>query len=96
MAGWHHRLDEHEFEQTRGDSEGQRSLVCCSPWGRKELDMTQQLNDKSNHIVDYRSIKNIHQRTSGLLTTRTGGLRGTFLARIPHVSCLTGPKELDC
>ena len=30
----------HEFEQTRGDSGGQRSLVCCSPWGHKESDMT--------------------------------------------------------
>ena len=33
---WHHRLSGHEFEQTPGDSEGQGSLVCCSPWGRKE------------------------------------------------------------
>ena len=32
MVGWHHRLDEHEFEQTLRDSEGQGSLVCCSPW----------------------------------------------------------------
>ena len=40
MVGWHHRLNEHEFEQTLGDSEGQRSLVCCSPWGHKESDMT--------------------------------------------------------
>ena len=38
MAGWHHRLNGYEFEQTLGDSEGQGSLVCCSPWGRKELD----------------------------------------------------------
>ena len=36
----------HEFEQTPGDSEGQRSLVCCSPWGYKELDKTLQLNNK--------------------------------------------------
>ena len=35
----------HEFEQTLGDSEGQRSLVCCSPWGCKESDMTYQLNN---------------------------------------------------
>ena len=34
-----HRLNGHEFEQTPGDSEGQESLVCCSPWGSKELDM---------------------------------------------------------
>ena len=35
MVGWHHRLDGHELEQTPGDSEGQGSLVCCSPWGRR-------------------------------------------------------------
>ena len=35
MVGWCHRLDGHEFEQTLGDSEGQRSLVCCSPWGHR-------------------------------------------------------------
>ena len=33
MVGWHHRLNEHEFEQTPGDGEGQGSLVCCRPWG---------------------------------------------------------------
>ena len=40
MAGWHHRLNGHEFEQTLGDGEGQGGLVCCSPWRHKELDMT--------------------------------------------------------
>ena len=40
MVKQHHRLDGHEFEQTPGDSRGQRSMVCCSPWGRKESDMT--------------------------------------------------------
>ena len=35
IAGWHHQLNGHEFEQTPGDSEGQRSLVCYSPWGRR-------------------------------------------------------------
>ena len=40
MVGWNHRLDGHEFEQTLGDSEGQGSLVCCRPWGRKKLDTT--------------------------------------------------------
>ena len=38
----------HEFEQTAVDSEGQGSLACCSPWGRKELDTTEQLNDNNN------------------------------------------------
>ena len=35
MVGWHHQLNGHEFEQSLGDSEGQGSLVCCSPWGRR-------------------------------------------------------------
>ena len=47
MVGWHHRPNGHEFEQASGDGEGQGSLACCSPWGRKELDMTERLN-KSN------------------------------------------------
>ena len=41
MVGWYHRLKEHEFEQTLGDSEGQGSLVCCSPRGFKEWDTTE-------------------------------------------------------
>ena len=42
MVGWHHCLNGHEFEQTPGDSKGQGSLVCYSPWGHKESDMTEQ------------------------------------------------------
>ena len=45
LVGWHHRLDGHEFEQALGDSEGLGSLECYSPWGRKELDITEQLNN---------------------------------------------------
>ena len=40
MVGWHYQLNGHEFVQTLGDSEGQRSLACCSPWDRKESDVT--------------------------------------------------------
>ena len=40
MAEWHHRFDGHESEQTPGDSQGLGSLVCCSPWGCKKLEMT--------------------------------------------------------
>ena len=46
MIGWHHRLNGHEFEQTLGDGDGQGSLACCSPWGPKELDTTERLNNK--------------------------------------------------
>ena len=44
MVRWHHRLDGHEFEQATGAGDGQRSLACCSPWGRKESDTTVQVN----------------------------------------------------
>ena len=47
MVGWHHGLDGPEFEQGLGDGEGQGNLVCCSPCGRKELDMTEQLNNNT-------------------------------------------------
>ena len=46
MVGWHHRLNGHKFEQALGASDRQGSLTCCSPWGRKQLDMTKWLNNK--------------------------------------------------
>ena len=49
MVGWHHWLNREECEQIPGDSEGQGILVCCSPWGCKELDMTEQVNNSSWH-----------------------------------------------
>ena len=52
MIGLHHQLNGHEFEQTPRDGEAQRSLVCCSPWDRKELDTTERLNKhKSASVV---------------------------------------------
>ena len=50
MAGQHHQLNGHEFEQTPGDSEGQGRLACCSSWSCKESDTTQRLNNNSNSI----------------------------------------------
>ena len=44
MVEWHHQVNGHEFEQTLGESEGQGSLACCSPWDLKQLDMTERLN----------------------------------------------------
>ena len=65
MVGGLHRLDRHEFEQTLGNSEEWGSLVCCSPWGCIELDMTEQLTEyilhKFNHeVIIAISLVNIH------------------------------------
>ena len=51
MVGWHHRLNGREFEKTLENSEAQGSLECCRPWGLKELDTTQQLNN--NNTLSY-------------------------------------------
>ena len=58
MVGWHHQLNGHESKPTPGDSEGQGGLASCSPWGCKELDMTDRLNntnkgDASNYFCSY-------------------------------------------
>ena len=47
MVRWYHQLNGHEFEQTPGAGEGQGSLAGCSPWGRKQSDMTWQLKNKN-------------------------------------------------
>ena len=58
MAGWHHQLDGHEFEQALGVGDGQGSLACCSPWGCNDLDTTEQLNWTAER--DYLSISCFH------------------------------------
>ena len=57
MIGGHYQLNGRELEQTLGDSGGQGSLACCSPWGRKESDMTQRLNN--NNYTSYNSINGL-------------------------------------
>ena len=53
MVGWHHRLDGHEFEQALGVGDGQVSLACCSPWGRKESDTTEpRLHFQEKHTLE--------------------------------------------
>ena len=50
MVGWHHWFNGHELGQTPGGGEGQRTLVCYSPWGRKELDTTWWLNNNNREL----------------------------------------------
>ena len=51
MVGWHHQLNGYEFEQTLGDSEEQGSLACCSPWGLKESDTSEPLNNNNKTCI---------------------------------------------
>ena len=51
MVGQHHQFNGHKFEQTQGDSEGQRSLACYSPWGCKKSDKTKQLNNNIHLVI---------------------------------------------
>ena len=46
MSGWHHQLDGHEYEKTPGVGDEQGGLECCDSWDHKELDTTEQLNQK--------------------------------------------------
>ena len=57
MVGWHHRLNGHKFEQASGDGKGQGGLVCRSPRGCKESDMTERLND-NNCFASIRKVEN--------------------------------------
>ena len=62
MAGWHHWLDGCEFEWTPRDGDGQRGLVCCDSWGRKESDTTERLNWTELMLGERNQIQNIIYR----------------------------------
>ena len=53
MVGWHHRLNRHEFEQAPVVVDGQGILACCSLWGHKESDMTEQLHNTIYNFVQF-------------------------------------------
>ena len=90
MVGWHHCLNGHEFEQTPGDSEGQGSLACYSPWGHKELDMTEQQEKKKKKTACISPAPN--QLVS--LRSQLGTLHG--LATLLTISFLTwGPQNQE-
>ena len=73
MVGWHHQLDGHEFEKTAGVSDGHGGLVCCSPWGHKESDITEQLNWTEWKICFYPST--IHLLNGSLLVYTYNNIR---------------------
>ena len=61
MVGWHHWLNRHEFDQALGVDDGQGSLVCCSPWGQKELDTTEWLNWTELPVLPWQQIIKLFQ-----------------------------------
>ena len=75
MVGWHHQLSGYGFEQAPGDGEGQGSLACCSPWGGKELDLTERLNSdtplRAPHDVPTPGAP--HRASQPFLSERHGG-----------------------
>ena len=70
MVAWHHQLNGHELEQTRGDSEGQGSLVCYSPWGHRQSDTTNQQQQQQPYVVWKLDVKHkdfVVSKAAGLL-----------------------------
>ena len=67
MAGWHHRLDGHEFEWTPGVGDGQGGLVCCDSWGCKESDTTEQLNWTELIVYTCNFCNTVAQKVKNLL-----------------------------
>ena len=79
MVGWHHQLNGHEFAQAPGVGDGQGSLMCCSPWGLKESDMTEHIASpvKSRGNRRERKSKPSKGALSGGISPEEGRLFGT-------------------
>ena len=75
MVGWHYQLNGHEFEQTPRDSEQQGSLVCCSPWGCKESEMTEYLTATTNQTFSGSSDGKVSAYNAGDLGSIPGSER---------------------
>ena len=89
MVGWHHQLDGHEFEQVPGVGDRQGSLVCCSPWGCKELDMTELLNWTERRKKEVIYIKILFFTNAFQLVYLNEDLPGIIIRRHNEiVSCL--------
>ena len=83
IVGWHHWLNGHEFEQVPGDGEGQRWMACCSPWGHKDSDTSELLNNNNKEGNKW----NKWQQTWNEWTLNVTSNNYLFLFS-PHVLCL--------
>ena len=94
IVGWHHQLNGHEFEQALGDAEGQGILACCSPWGHKESDRTEQLNNKGTFLAVQRlRLCTVNAKATGLISGPVTGIphavrRGRRKHLVYKYSCL--------
>ena len=88
MIGWHHQLNGHEFEQAPGDGEGQGSLVCSSPWGQKESEMTERLinNKDSRNTLSHSFGGQMSKITASAGLCALRRFQGRFLPRLFLVS----------
>ena len=91
-VGWHHRLDGHEFEQAPRDGEGQGSLACCSPWGHKESETTERLNNNKAKGGDIEAVGQLSPGSCSSQAVCVGSRLPTDSAKCrPGVSQTPGP-----
>ena len=106
MVGWHHRINGHEFEQAPGVDDGQGSLTCCSPWGRKELDMTERLSNKyqneSHQIFEILILLGIiellctQSRKTSVKHFNKNGIIQTSISKVGFVKTECASMEMFC
>ena len=90
MAGWHHQLSGHEFEQTQGDNEGQGSLTCYLSWGHRDSDTTERLNSNNNHhqpLLPPGPVIVVNTQREVLLANISESLACLEISLSPHKSC---------
>ena len=62
MFGWHHQFNRHEFAKTLADGDGQGHLMCCSPWGHKESDSIELLNNNNTMAQGLNRLCELYRR----------------------------------
>ena len=93
MAGWHHRVDGHEFEWTPEVGDGQGGLACCDSWGRKESDTTEWLNWTDTSITSLLNLPPFpHSTLLGQVTECQAGLP-VFMQQL-LIGCLFTQKSI--
>ena len=98
MLGWHHWLNGHESEQALEDGEGQGSLVCCSPWGHKESDMTEWLNSHCTKLklVSVGNSEELHMINLKVFLTNGPWSWGSCSPISIYHRQRTAPKRIIC